>query len=110
MFRSGASSQRGANLGPIMAAASALLERAAAVGVHQARRVRNAVIRRSPSNFAILAYHRVGPTRCDPWDLAVTPEHFDEQVAAVCAAGEVVPLAEELARPGWTRLRPSTQR
>lgn len=35
----------------------------------------------------ILMYHRVAEERFDPWNLCVTPDHFDEQMAVVRETG-----------------------
>lgn len=60
---------------------------------------------------AILLYHRVARLERDPWGLAVTPELFAEQVAALARARRVVPLerlAEEVERgrapADWTAI------
>lgn len=42
----------------------------------------------------ILMYHRVATPAVDPWDLAVSPHRFEEQVAALVAHRTVLPLAE----------------
>src|SRR4051812_18724889 len=38
-------------------------------------------IRRQFSQHAlILLYHRIDHSRCDPWQLSVTPEHFEQHL------------------------------
>jgi peptidoglycan/xylan/chitin deacetylase (PgdA/CDA1 family) len=41
----------------------------------------------------ILMYHRVAEVGCDPWKLAVTPEHFAEQLDLLSRRRTIVPLA-----------------
>jgi peptidoglycan/xylan/chitin deacetylase (PgdA/CDA1 family) len=41
----------------------------------------------------ILMYHRVETLACDPWQLAVTPKRFAEQIALLRRTRDVVPLA-----------------
>ncbi|MEO8176315.1 MAG: polysaccharide deacetylase family protein [Sphingomicrobium sp.] len=43
---------------------------------------------------AILMYHRIGPESFDPWGLAVSAEHFAEQLNWLAANRTVLPLAE----------------
>ena len=43
---------------------------------------------------AILMYHRVAELDFDPWGLAVSPAHFDEQMALLRASRTVMPVAE----------------
>lgn len=40
----------------------------------------------------ILMYHRVAETTVDPWGLAVSPRHFDEQMAVLARTRKPVPL------------------
>lgn len=40
----------------------------------------------------ILMYHRVADLTCDPWNLAVTPERFVEQVETLTRRRTIVPL------------------
>lgn len=40
----------------------------------------------------ILMYHRVTELSCDPWRLAVTPDHFAEQIEMLTRRRTVVPL------------------
>lgn len=42
----------------------------------------------------ILMYHRVAEPKIDPWGLAVSAAHFDEQMALLRASRTVMPLAE----------------
>jgi peptidoglycan/xylan/chitin deacetylase (PgdA/CDA1 family) len=61
--------------------------------------------------LAVLGYHRVADTTCDPWGLAVSPRHFDEQVSVLARSGTVQPLgrALQLHRRGrHGRRRPTT--
>ena len=57
------------------------------------KRVVNALrsIRPKP---VILMYHRVAEPEIDPWGLAVSAAHFDEQMAWLRASRTVMPLAE----------------
>lgn len=65
-----------------------------------ARKVRNRLAtagRRTfglPAGPAILMYHRVNEPGYDPWDLAVTPARFDEQLAWLKRRRTVLPLVE----------------
>jgi peptidoglycan/xylan/chitin deacetylase (PgdA/CDA1 family) len=43
-------------------------------------------------SFAVLNYHRVAEPSCDPWDLAVRPARFDQQIAVLRRRGPIVPL------------------
>jgi peptidoglycan/xylan/chitin deacetylase (PgdA/CDA1 family) len=51
--------------------------------------------RRFRSQTLVLMYHRVAEVPCDPWQLCVTPNHFEQQLdvlkrtAAVITAGEL---------------------
>ena len=40
----------------------------------------------------ILMYHRVADLGCDPWNLAITPERFAEQLEALTRQRTIVPL------------------
>lgn len=42
----------------------------------------------------VLMYHRIAPVEYDPWDLAVSPARFDEQLAELRREREVLPLPE----------------
>lgn len=42
----------------------------------------------------ILMYHRIARPALDPWDLAVSPERFDEHVATLKAHRVVLPMSE----------------
>ena len=56
---------------------------------------------------SILLYHRVADVSDDPWQLAVTPEHFEEHLVVLANEVEVVRLPEMLnppARSGRTRV------
>lgn len=54
-----------------------------------------AFVLRSPmSRPVVLMYHRVADEVCDPWELAVSPENFDSQLAMLKREREVLPLAE----------------
>lgn len=57
-----------------------------------------------PSGPAILMYHRVNEPGFDPWELAVTPAHFDDQLAWLKRHRTVLPLAEFAERHGQGRL------
>ena len=68
---------------------------------HAARRIE----RRLPGRAAVLAYHRVASVDVDPWELAVTPAHFAEQLAVLRDRGTVRRLDELLADSATTRVR-----
>ena len=42
----------------------------------------------------VLMYHRVAPAEYDPWDSAVSPVRFDEQLAGLRRERELFPLPE----------------
>jgi peptidoglycan/xylan/chitin deacetylase (PgdA/CDA1 family) len=44
--------------------------------------------------FLVLMYHRVASPAADPYNVCVTPERFEEQMAWLAANHEVVPLAD----------------
>jgi peptidoglycan/xylan/chitin deacetylase (PgdA/CDA1 family) len=52
------------------------------------------VTTRPSARAVILLYHRVAQTRSDPWALAVTPRHFEEQLAVLRSRGAVLSLQE----------------
>jgi peptidoglycan/xylan/chitin deacetylase (PgdA/CDA1 family) len=58
------------------------------------RCARAAARRARPVRPAILMYHRVAEETADPWGLAVSPQHFDEQLAWLARHRVVMPLAE----------------
>jgi peptidoglycan/xylan/chitin deacetylase (PgdA/CDA1 family) len=73
-----------------------------------ARRARDAarrVERRLPGRAAVLAYHRVAAVDLDPWELAVAPPHFVEQLAVLRRRGAVRRLGDLLAEPATARVR-----
>ena len=45
-----------------------------------------------PAGPAILMYHRVNEPGYDPWELAVTPAHFDEQLTWLKRRRTVLPV------------------
>ena len=47
-----------------------------------------------PAGPAILMYHRVNEPGYDPWELAVTPARFDEQLAWLKRRRTVLPLVD----------------
>jgi peptidoglycan/xylan/chitin deacetylase (PgdA/CDA1 family) len=53
----------------------------------------------------VLAYHRVAAVDVDPWDLAVAPGHFAEQLAVLRDRGTVRRLDELLGDPATARVR-----
>lgn len=57
-----------------------------------------------PSGPAILMYHRVNEPGFDPWELAVTPAHFDDQLAWLKRHRTVLPLVEFAERHRQDRL------
>jgi peptidoglycan/xylan/chitin deacetylase (PgdA/CDA1 family) len=50
-------------------------------------------IRSSRPRPLILAYHRVAAPDIDPWGLAVSPQHFDEQLDVLCRSRRPLPLS-----------------
>lgn len=50
------------------------------------------LVRRMRSGPVILMYHRVAEPALDPWDLAVSPERFDEQIGWLARNRTVLPL------------------
>lgn len=75
---------------------STLRGRAASLANRVTRRTRSEVDRRLGSSAAVLAYHSVRVTTIDPWNLAVAPEHFEQQMRVLREFGRVVPLVELL--------------
>jgi peptidoglycan/xylan/chitin deacetylase (PgdA/CDA1 family) len=55
-------------------------------------RLAESVRRRLRPRALILLYHRIAESPRDPWGLAVTPQHFDEHLAALRRAGAPVTL------------------
>jgi peptidoglycan/xylan/chitin deacetylase (PgdA/CDA1 family) len=66
------------------------------------RELGNRVVKHSASS-GVLLYHRVAAPDHDPWDLAVSVAHFDEQLAAIKETGRIVPLDAETRRRRVTR-------
>jgi peptidoglycan/xylan/chitin deacetylase (PgdA/CDA1 family) len=50
--------------------------------------------KRWQSKTVILMYHRIDETPCDPWELAVHPKHFEEQLQFLKQHGHVVSMEE----------------
>lgn len=50
--------------------------------------------RKWESKAIVLMYHRITKLTCDPWQLAVSPEHFEEQIQLLREKFQVVSLAE----------------
>lgn len=64
-------------------------------------RIRRLAVEHSGS-LSVLLYHRVGAPERDPWNLAVTVDHFDEQLAASRNTAHIVSLdAETIRRGAW---------
>jgi hypothetical protein len=59
-------------------------------------RIRHLRDRRRP---IVLMYHRVADIVVDPWNLAVGPERFAEQIAVLARRREIVPLERIGERP-----------
>ncbi len=55
--------------------------------------------RRLPGRAAALAYHRVGCVGIDPWDLAVSPDHFAQHLTVMRRAGRIIRLERLLRQP-----------
>ena len=73
-----------------------------------ARRARNAarrIERRLPGRAAVLAYHRVATLDVDPWELAVSPDHFGEQLGVLRDRGTVRRLGDLLDDSPAARVR-----
>jgi peptidoglycan/xylan/chitin deacetylase (PgdA/CDA1 family) len=54
----------------------------------------------------VLMYHRVAAAPVDPWRLAVTPQHFEDQLRVLRQRADIVPLAElhsQLRHGRWSR-------
>jgi len=66
-------------------------------------RAERALWNRSP---VILMYHRVAPCRDDLWGIAVEPDRFEEQIAALKRVRDVVPLDQLLDRSDRGRRSP----
>lgn len=47
-----------------------------------------------PSTGVVLMYHRVTRLTCDPWQLCVSPDHFDQQMKWLSENTSVVSLAD----------------
>lgn len=45
---------------------------------------------------AVLVYHRVATTPCDPWGLAIAPDRFGDQLLTLARIGDVRPLRQVL--------------
>jgi peptidoglycan/xylan/chitin deacetylase (PgdA/CDA1 family) len=61
------------------------------------RALRAALLRRRKRGepcALIVMYHRIAPVGVDPWELAVTPEHFSEHLEVLRRVARVVPLAQ----------------
>lgn len=59
------------------------------------RRVHHLAERLAGDRSPLIAlYHHVADVAADPWELAVSPHHFEKQIAMLARAFEVVPLTE----------------
>lgn len=68
--------------------------------------VARSVRRRSACRSVVLMYHRVAVMQSDPWQLAVTPANFREQIEMLCAEYDIVPAgAIRPDQPAGTRPR-----
>src|SRR3954470_18303054 len=79
-------------------------------GVSVVRQQAGRVSRRLAGRLGVLAYHRVATPLHDPWALAVTPEHFDQQLAVLRDVGRIDTLDEALAATWRDRCRRRTPR
>ena len=59
-----------------------------------AKYVSRAVMRRRRPHGLILSYHRIAAPSWDPWDLCVSPEHFEKQLEVLAHRAELVPLSD----------------
>jgi peptidoglycan/xylan/chitin deacetylase (PgdA/CDA1 family) len=67
---------------------------ALARGLRVARRLpARALMRRRRRHGLILLYHRIAAPAWDPWNVCVSPKHFEQQLAALRRVAEVVPLS-----------------
>jgi peptidoglycan/xylan/chitin deacetylase (PgdA/CDA1 family) len=62
--------------------------------VIRARRAIAAALRAFHQKPMVLMYHRIAKAEYDPWGLAVSPAHFDEQLAELGRERDVISLAE----------------
>ena len=62
--------------------------------IYNARRALLRYQKRSKPRGVILMYHRVAPLSIDPWDLNVTPEFFDQHMAALNRHTQPLSLVE----------------
>lgn len=60
----------------------------------RARRAIGAAVRSFLRKPMVLMYHRIANTDYDPWGLAVSPAHFDEQLAELRRERDVMSLAD----------------
>jgi peptidoglycan/xylan/chitin deacetylase (PgdA/CDA1 family) len=79
-------------------------------GASLVRRQAGRAARRLAGSLGVLAYHRVAAPLHDPWALAVTPEHFDQQLAVLRDVGRVDALDDALAATWRDRCRRRTPR
>ena len=80
--------------------------------VRRARHVARRIERRLPGRAAVLAYHRVAAVGVDPWELAVSPAHFAQQLAVLrdrarCADSTICSAPRRRAR--CARVAPSSR-
>ncbi len=64
--------------------------------------------RRRAAKACILMYHRVAAEECDPWDLCVSPQRFEDQLRSLARDYRVVALTELLAEHLSQRLSDGT--
>jgi peptidoglycan/xylan/chitin deacetylase (PgdA/CDA1 family) len=69
------------------------------------RRTARAAERRIVGDVGVLAYHRVATPTHDPWDLCVSADRFDEQLAVLRDVGTIEPLGAVLGASATARLR-----
>jgi peptidoglycan/xylan/chitin deacetylase (PgdA/CDA1 family) len=62
--------------------------------LHVAKRLpARAMMRRRRRHGLILLYHRIATPPWDPWNMSVSPEHFEQQLALLSRVADVVPLS-----------------
>lgn len=74
--------------------------------MHPLTRYARRLFNRSRPRGGILMYHRVADEAIDPWNLCVTPHHFDEQMAVLAGARVQRGLTAFATPAGFDKTRP----